>query len=185
MPSRSKPITAVSALSPGAVNKTVFGNLFTSSAKTVAPAMARMTIFQAIPEGCHPLRILRQSLKGSFHGCAKSGNARDILGSRPPAKLLPAAAQYRFQPGDSLGYGQRADALGAANLVRRKGRKVRADRVNIERNFAEHLDRVDMNEAAGLVNDLCGLGDRLDRAGLIVGRHDRDQRRRAVAEQSP
>ena len=48
------------------------------------------------------------------------------------------------RPRKPLRHDQRADAFGAADLVRRKGRKVRAYRVNIERNFAERLDRVDM-----------------------------------------
>ena len=42
-----------------------------------------------------------------------------------------------------------------------------------------------MQQAARLMDDLGGLGDRLDRAGLVVGQHDRDQRRRAVREQRP
>ena len=56
-------------------------------------------------------------------------------------------------------------------------------RSDIERDFAERLDRIDMQQAARLMDDLGRFSDRLDRAGLVVGQHDRDQRRRAAVEQ--
>ena len=39
IPARSKPITAVSALIPGTVKRVVFGNLGTSSEKTIMPGV--------------------------------------------------------------------------------------------------------------------------------------------------
>ena len=73
---------------------------------------------------------------------------------------------------------QRADALGAADLVRRQRHKIGTYLIDIERYFSKRLDRVDMQEAAGRMDDSGDLRDRLHRAGLVIGRHDRDQRRR-------
>ena len=67
---------------------------------------------------------------------------------------------------------QRADALRAAELVRRQRQKIGAERIDIDRNPARRLHRIDMQEAARLMHDVGGLANRLDHAGLVVGEHD-------------
>ena len=84
--------------------------------------------------------------------------------------------------GHSLGQNQRADALRTADLVRRKRHQIGSHRIDIERYFSERLDRIDMQQSAGGMDDLGDLGDRLHRPGFVVGQHHRHQRRRAVVE---
>ena len=40
-----------------------------------------------------------------------------------------------------------------------------------------------MQQPACLMDDLGDFADRLERAGLVIGQHDRDQRRRPVGKQ--
>ena len=61
----------------------------------------------------------------AFAGGAKRRDPRDILGPCPASQLLSAAAQQRLQPLQPLGQDNGADALGAADLVRRKRHQIR------------------------------------------------------------
>ncbi len=74
----------------------------------------------------------------------------------------PPPTQQRLQPLDVLGQHQRADALGAADLVRRKRHQIGLHRSDIKRYFPKRLDRVDMQQPAGRMHDVGDFGDRLD-----------------------
>ena len=121
MPARSKPITAVSAFRPGTVKSVVFGNRGTVVGEYDHVRGLPQAVLQPVSAG---LRARTASLSSAAiaasHGGAKAGNAGDILGSRPSAQFLAAAAQQRLQAPQALGQHDRADALGAADLVRRK-----------------------------------------------------------------
>ena len=67
--------------------------------------------------------------------------------------------------------------FGPVHLVRRQRRQVDARRVDVERDLADALDRVDVEERALLLDDRADLLDRVDGADLVVGEHDRDQDR--------
>ena len=76
---------------------------------------------------------------------------------------------------------ERADALGPLELVRAERDEVRAERLDVEVDVRRGLDRVDVEDDALARPDPGGdLGDRLDRADLVVGEHDRDQDRLVV-----
>jgi hypothetical protein len=75
---------------------------------------------------------------------------------------------------------QRADALRTAELVRRHGQGVGAERREIHRDLAGGLDGVDMQPAIGLADQPGRLRHGLDHAGLIVGQHQADQGARAA-----
>ena len=66
--------------------------------------------------------------------------------------------------------------------MRRNRYKIGLQFIDIKRNFTECLDRIDVQQATGAVNDFGDLRDRLHRAGLVIGEHDRDQRRRTVRQ---
>ena len=70
---------------------------------------------------------------------------------------------------------QSADALWPPDLVRRKRHHVGAKRGEYQRQPASHLNRIAMQKTAGGMNDFGCLGDRLDRAGLVIGRHQRNE----------
>ena len=69
-------------------------------------------------------------------------------------------------------------ALGSLELVGGEADQVDAERLEVEVDPRRRLDRVDVEEDAAPGPDALGdLGDRLDRADLVVGEHDADQDR--------
>src|SRR5216684_8062536 len=72
---------------------------------------------------------------------------------------------------------QRAHPLRSAQLMGGNRYKIGARGADIERNASGHLDSIDMQHAAGSVDEGGSGPDRLDDAGLVVSRHDRDERR--------
>ena len=80
---------------------------------------------------------------------------------------------------------QRAGALHAADLVRRKRQQIGAERADIARDASRRLHGVDMEKAARRVHDGGRFRDRLDHAGLVVGEHERDERPRRSARTAP
>jgi hypothetical protein len=134
--SRSKPITAVSAFRPGTVNSVVLGSrgvgaehdrfrgsaLQPPRAGRAAPAM-RAASTSSAPPAAAPRR-------------AEAAIPRHVLGAGPcraPARRRGAAAQV---PARLVGQHQRADALRAADLVRRKRHQIGAERIDIARDAA-------------------------------------------------
>ena len=73
------------------------------------------------------------------------------------------------------------DALRALELVGAQRHHVRPERLDVEIDVRRRLDRVDVEHDALVgADDGRDLGDRLDRADLVVGQHDRDQDRPVV-----
>ena len=74
-----------------------------------------------------------------------------------------------------------ADALRPLELVGAERDEVGAKRLDVEVDVRRRLDGVDVEDDALAGPDARGdLGDRLDRADLVVGEHDRDQDRLVV-----
>ena len=184
IPPRSKPITAVSAFSPGTVNRVVLGSRGTPSENTIIPGVCFEALLKAVPQALQPGCIAFQGGHGGPHGSAERRDARDILGAGPAAQLLTTATQQRLQPLHVLGQNQRTDALGAADLVRRKRDQIGLHRFDIKRYFSQRLDRVDVQQPACFMHDVSDFADRLKRAGLVIGQHDRDKRRRPNGKQA-
>ncbi len=80
----------------------------------------------------------------------------------------PHARSLRANP-------KRADSLRPVNLVRRDRREVDAGLFHIDRHLADRLDGVAMKDDALFLGDLADLGNRMNRADLVVGPHDRDE----------
>src|SRR5262249_21567690 len=70
---------------------------------------------------------------------------------------------------------QSTDALWAAELVPGYRQKIGSERVDVAGDTPGRLHRVDVQQAARRVNDRRGRRDRLHRAGLIIGVHERDE----------
>ncbi len=115
-----------------------------------------------------------------FHGRSKAGDSTDVLGARPVSEFLTAAAQQRLKSLHPLGRESQRRHLSTANLVRREGHKIGIHRIDIKWYFTERLDRVDMQQSAGGMDNPSHLGNRLHRAGFVVGQHHRHQRGRPV-----
>ena len=73
---------------------------------------------------------------------------------------------------------ERADALGTLELVGAHREEVDAEGGHVDLQVRRSLDRVDREQDAAMRMDAVrDLGDRLDRADLVVRQHDRDQDR--------
>src|SRR5476651_2236413 len=72
---------------------------------------------------------------------------------------------------------ERADALGSVNLVAGDAHQVDVHRLDIDRDLADGLGGIGMEESLLLAADLADLGQRLDDANLVVHRHDRHHHR--------
>ena len=137
IPPRSKPITAVSALSPGTVNRVVLGRRGTSSENTIMSRSLLQAGLKTVSQAPQPGCIAFQGGHGGPHGSAECRDPCDVLGAGPAAQLLTTATQQRLQPLHVLGQNQRTDALGAADLVRRKRDQIGLHRLDIKRYFSQ------------------------------------------------
>ncbi len=70
---------------------------------------------------------------------------------------------------------ERADTLRPVHLVAGDRHQVDVLLVHIDRNLADRLRRVGVEDHAALATELADLGDGLQHADLVVGGHDRDQ----------
>ena len=91
---------------------------------------------------------------------------------RTHAALMAAAVHLRFDANPRLAANvQGADALGAIDLVGREAKEVRAELIHVERNFPSCLGRVGVKQHPAVLADAADLGNRLERADLVVGSH--------------
>ena len=148
-PSRSKPITAVSALRPGAVNSVVFGSRGTSAQNTRRSAVCRSPFSRRSRKPSNLTASPLSPAHRCLHGGAKACDPRNILRSGAAPQLLAATTQQRLEPCEAVAQNQRADALGAADLVRRQRHQIGTYHLDIEWYFSKRLDRIDMQEGAG------------------------------------
>ncbi len=119
--------------------------------------------------------------KISPRSCRRGAEARDprhVLGAGAPAALLPAAATAAAASVTPSRTIERADARRTAELVGREAEEIDAERRHIDRDPARApAPRRNGASAPWRMGDLGRFRDRLDDAGLVVGQHDRDQRR--------
>ncbi|OPZ59587.1 MAG: hypothetical protein BWY87_00927 [Deltaproteobacteria bacterium ADurb.Bin510] len=107
-------------------------------------------------------------------GLAEADDAQCVFGAGPAALFLVAAADEGAKR-RALAYVEAADALGAVDLVSRDGQEVDIQVAHVDRNLAETLDRVGVEQRALGMRQLGHGLDVLDGADLVVGHHDRDQ----------
>ena len=118
--------------------------------------------------------------RGQRHGHAEADDAGHVLGAGAQAALVAAAVQDGLQARAAL-HVERADALGAVELVAGEAEHVDAELGDVDRQRPDGLHGVGVEQGALLVRDARQLGDRLHRADDVVGEHDRGQTR-VVAE---
>lgn len=123
-------------------------------------------------------------LRRAARGAERSGQER-ALRAGAPAALMSGAVDERLDL-DPPANVERADALGGIDLVARDGEKIDPELIiDLRRDLADGLGGVGVQEHAALAGDLRDLGDRLDRADLVVRVHDADQTGVAGAALSP
>src|SRR5439155_6771617 len=90
--------------------------------------------------------------------------------------LLTAADRERREL-DGPAHPEGAGAGRPVEIVRREREEIDAAVVDGERDASGRADRVDVERHAARAGDPADLTDRLNRADLVVGRHDLDERR--------
>ena len=70
-----------------------------------------------------------------------------------------------------------ANALGRVELVRGEGEQVDSIALDVDRNFADCLRSIDVEEHAALLGELADFGDGLNHPNFVVGVHDGDEDR--------
>ena len=110
-------------------------------------------------------------------GLAQADDARHVQRPGTHAALVPAT----INNGGNLHsrilapYVQSADSLGPIHLVRGNRHYIDVLLGHIDGNLSYGLRRVGVEDHAALATNLSDLGDRLQHADLVIGRHDRNQ----------
>src|SRR6266566_227226 len=177
IPSRSNAITAVSAFIPGTANRVVLGSRSAAAPKMTTSGEAALRRASSLSRSA-AMRALRA--KPVARCRCRRAEARDgghVLGAGPQVALLTAALDQRIEEVKRpRSPNERADALGGADLVPGQGQKISPEGVDIAGNSTRGLDRVDMQRAARRVDYARSLRNRLNNAGLVVGKHERNER---------
>src|SRR5439155_12143747 len=120
------------------------------------------------------LLFRRQARRG-----AEGDDPGHVLRPRADAELLATAVDDRLHR-LAIADDQRPDALGSADLVARDGEECATDVAQRYRNLAECLNRVAVEQHAGLATSLGELPHRLHRPDLVVYPHHTDHGHAAV-----
>ena len=110
---------------------------------------------------------------------AEAHDPRDVEGPRAeaasPGRRPPFCGCRRSRGRASLAHVERAHALGSVHLVGGKAHEVHGPVLDRDRDPAHGLDGVAVEDDAALAAERADLGDRLERAHLVVRRHERDE----------
>ena len=119
----------------------------------------------------------RATAPASRRAAASPTAPSHVVGAAAPLALLTPAVQQRCHR-HALAHHQRADALGAAELVGAHRHEVESGCQLRQIEGGGRLHRIGVEHGLGRVpaHQLCDLVQGLDRAHLVVGRHHRDQR---------
>ena len=92
---------------------------------------------------------------------------------------MAAAVDERRELDSRLGraHVERADALGPVHFVRGQRQQIDAHGLDVERNLTDALGRVSVKQNIFLFRQPADLFNRVDRADLVVRRHERDKNR--------
>ncbi len=175
MPARSSAITSVSALAPGTAMQAVFGRRGTLPENTTASAAMARTPSSSASLSLAISSILARSAAASSAATPKPTMPANVLGAGAAPAFLTAALDEGLD-GHAFGENERADAFRSAHLVGRQAHHVGAQLGHVERHAAGRLNGVAMQQPAGVVDDLGGLGHGLNGARLVIGRHQGDDR---------
>ena len=112
--------------------------------------------------------VASRSLLGLTDRHSEPGTGSAILGAGTHASFLSASAQDGNQP-QTGPHGERANALGAPNLVSGDCDQVRPlPRASVD--LPERLHRVDVQQGPDAMGELGDVGDRLEDPRLVVDR---------------
>jgi len=125
----------------------------------------------------------REICRRSRGGGTEGGDRGRILSAGTGATLLPATPDQRLEVHALVAADERTRPLHAADLVRAQGHQIGAERLDVERDAPRGLHGIDMQYPAVAMNDVGRLTNRLDHAGFVVCRHQRNKRTLFVARE--
>ena len=175
-PSRSSAATRSPPSTPSITTLTLFASRSSAWPVRLDAVHRQQPVAQACAQLAKPIRLGRHRGAGEREGRAEPDDAGHVLGPGPSLALLRAAVELRQHVG-ATPHEQRADALRAAELVRGEADEVRLPGVHVDRRVRGELHGVDVELRRVPAHDLPDLGDRLDRADLVVRGHHADERR--------
>jgi len=137
------------------------------------------SILQAIAQRRGVLGVALALRRDELAGSAEASDSGDVQGPRAHAALVAAAVQNRAQPRPRAPAAdvESADAFRTVDFVGAHRQQVDVHRVDVDRQHADALRGVGVEEDLALPSQRADLGDRLHRADLVVDVHDRDQHR--------
>ena len=159
--------------------------------KGQAADMRKAPLPMAVPQGSstghqrrfQPISEPRDAVARLFQvGVQKRRSARQadgaghVLGAAAARALLPSPVDQ----GDHLGPPpdiKGTDPFGAVDLVPRDGEEIRTQRLDMDGDLSESLDRIGVEQDVPLAAHLGYLGDREEHSRLVVGVHEADQNR--------
>ena len=119
---------------------------------------------------------LDRSRAGEHAGDSKSDHLMSGQRAGPQAPLLPAAKGHRAQTGAALrAHIERANSLGAIELVRREAQEIDRQSAHVEGELPRRLRRIGMEQNAAFGAERAEGCDVCDDAGLIVDLHEADE----------
>ncbi len=144
------------------------------SVDLVAQQLVKPVAQRLLPGG-----LGRQFRLAKFEGFGKADNAWHVQGAAAQAVLLATAVLLRFQSHrrGAASHVQRADPFRTIDFVGRKAEQIDPERGDIDRQFADRLRRIAVQQHATRAANRCDLGQRLQDANLVVRQHHRDQAR--------
>src|SRR5262249_28415440 len=132
---------------------------------------------EAAPQPEEPFGLLCHLGGGQGGGYAEPDAKRRRQGAGAQAALLPAAIDLRLaarpRPAPDV---ERANTFRPVDLMAGYRHEVDAHGIDVERELAEGLRCVGVEEDAPRAAERTDLGKRLDHADLVMRRHHRDQR---------
>ena len=129
---------------------------------------------QPVPQRREVGGVLFYGGTGLVKGGRSAADAGDVLRAAPLPPLLGTAMDQRSQRNTAPGV-QHSHALGPMELMGGEGQQVHLHRLHIDGQVACRLDRVRVKQDPRLAADGADLGNGLDGADLVVGKHDAHQ----------
>ena len=126
--------------------------------------------FQAVAGCRHLPGIVGQVLVNQRAGRAQADQFQDIFGAGAAVLFVIGPVHKLFQP-DAGPNVERANAFGGVELMAGQGQQVNAQGVHFDRDFADGLSGVGVQQGSATAGDCGDFGNRLDAAHFVVGVH--------------
>ena len=133
-------------------------------------------VLEPAPQLAGPQSLIGHLAAGDLCRRAEPHDGGHVQGAAAHAALVAAAVDDRGDAHAGLAaHPQRADALGAVELVGADGDQVDLHLLDVEGQFPDALHRVAVEEDALPLHHRADLGDGLDGSDLVVREHDGNQ----------